>query len=181
MKTVKTAKKPAKKTKEINLNKKPVGRPTPYKTEYSKIAKQLAYEGLIDAKIAKALGVSHVTLIEWKKKHSEFLKAINEGKENPNKEVRDALLKRAKGFTFKSEKIVVVSDGQGLGSHIERVPIVEYVIPSESAAKTWLYNRDRENWYDSQNINMNANINDASEMSPEERHNWLIENGFIKK
>jgi hypothetical protein len=178
---MKTVKKSLAKTNKTTVSKNPVGRPTKYIAQFAEQAKKLAMKGLIDKEIYDILGISEPIGINWKKKYPEFAKSLNEGKRNINEEVKAKLIDRALGFVFKSEKVVTISDGQGLGSHWEKVPIDEYVIPDVGAQKLWLYNRDRDNWYDSQNINMNANINDASDMTPEERHNWLIENGFIKE
>jgi hypothetical protein len=171
-----------KKTNENITNKKPVGRPTKYLPIYAKQAKKLAEKGLIDKDIYDILGIAEKNGIIWKSKYPEFRKGIEEGKETDNRLVENSLTKKALGYEYEeitSEPIINLITGE---KTIEITRIVKKHVPaSDSSIQFYLTNKMKEKYSNNQNINMNANINDASEMSPEERHNWLIENGFIKK
>jgi len=140
--------------------KKPVGRPSKYNSSFAEIAKKLAMKGLIDKEIYNILGISEPIGIGWKKKYPDFDKALKIGKKDYDSEnIESKLKKLANGYKFDSEKIVVVSDGQSLGSHIERVPIKERVEPNLGAIKEWLHNRNPERWKDTQHIEL-SNDND---------------------
>jgi len=142
-----------KKLKETKL-----GRDPKYAIWMNNVAKKLAFEGWIDKDIYEALGICEATGINYKKKYPEFLKALNEGKSNPNKQVEQKLLERALGFTFDSEKIITLSDGAQIGSHWEKVPIKEYVIPDVGAMKEWLWNRDPTRWKNKHDVNVTGKM-----------------------
>jgi len=142
------------KTKEKTNKKETRGRKPKYSPWMNDVAKRLASKGLTNKDIYTALGISEPVGIEYKNKYPEFAKSLKEGKKHPTERVKEALLKRALGFHFDSEKIVALSDGNNLGSHIERVPIKEYVIPDVRAQKLWLYNNDRENWFDKESVEL---------------------------
>ncbi len=57
-----------------------------------------ARDGLIDEQIAKNMGISVSTLYEWKKKYPEISDALKKGKEVVDREVENALFKRAIGY-----------------------------------------------------------------------------------
>jgi hypothetical protein len=158
MKTVKTEKKPVKKTKEINLNKKPVGRPTKYLPIYAEQAKKLAIKGLIDKEIYDILGISEVTGIEWKKKYPDFAKFIKEGKEFPDYQVVKSLFENALGGEYETEKALVVSDGSQIGSHVEKVRVKEWRPGNVTAQIYWTKNRLPKEWRDKQDVEHSGTI-----------------------
>ena len=55
-----------------------------------------ARDGLTDEQIADKMGISVVTLYNWKKEHLEILEALKKGKEVVDVEVENALLNLAK-------------------------------------------------------------------------------------
>lgn len=61
-------------------------------------------DGLTDEQIAKNIGVTPSTLYEWKKKYSEFSEALKRGKEVVDRQVENALLKRALGYQYVERK-----------------------------------------------------------------------------
>lgn len=63
-----------------------------------------ARDGLTDEQIAKNIGISGGTLYDWKIKYPDFSEALKKGKDVIDREVENALLKRAKGFEY--EEIV---------------------------------------------------------------------------
>lgn len=64
------------------------------------------------------------------------------------------------GFEHDSEEIKVVSDGQGQGSSIERVPVRKIYPPDTVAAIFWLKNRQPGKWRDKvdHDVNMSGEI-----------------------
>ena len=137
----------------------PGGRPTKYdKVNTPKLAYAMALAGRTDDQIAEFLEVNRDTLYDWKKKYPEFSDALKSGKEEPDDLVERSLLARATGYTFDSEKIVVLSMGQGLGSETERVPIKEHCPPDVTAQIFWLKNRRPDRWRDKQEVEHTGGI-----------------------
>ena len=62
--------------------------------------------GLTDEQIAKNIGISRSTLNGWKKKYSDISDTLKQGKEVIDRQVENALLKRAIGYEYEevSEK-----------------------------------------------------------------------------
>ena len=56
-----------------------------------------ARDGLTDEQIALNIGINPATLYDWKKKYDEISKALKRGKEVVDRQVENALLKRALG------------------------------------------------------------------------------------
>ncbi|MDD2493946.1 MAG: hypothetical protein PHE29_02020 [Tissierellia bacterium] len=133
-KTIKTI------TKEVP---KKDGRGNPkYQPWMDNVAKALAKEGRKDLYIYKVLGISEATGISYKKKFPSFLKAMEEGAAEPVKIVENNLYKLAKGYSEPNrEKLFVVSDGQNLGSHVERVKVIEHYEPNLRAIEYFLNNK----------------------------------------
>lgn len=124
------------------------GRPSLYKEEYNEQARKLCLLGATDKDLAGFFEVNEDTIHEWKKVHSIFSESINAGKHFADANVADRLYQRAIGFEHDSEEIKVVSDGQGAGSSIERVPTRKIYPPDTAAAIFWLKNRQRTMWRD---------------------------------
>lgn len=126
------------------------GRPTRYKKENSEIVEKLCKLGATDLELADFFKIRESTLNNWKKAHPEFMESIKRGKVLADANVADRLYQRAMGFEHDSEEIKVVSDGQGLGSSIERVPVRKIYPPDTVAAIFWLKNRQKDKWRDKQ-------------------------------
>ena len=99
----------------------------------------MAREGLTQQQIANNLGISIDTLIENKKKYSEFNNALKRGKEVIDFEVENALLKRALGYEYEEETYEN-------GILTKKVKI--HVAPDTTAQIFWLKNRKPNNWKD---------------------------------
>ncbi|PAE20515.1 helix-turn-helix domain-containing protein [Robertmurraya siralis] len=63
-----------------------------------------ARDGLTDEQIAKNMGIKRQTLYDWKKKYPDISDALKKGKEVVDREVENALLKRALGYEFTEKK-----------------------------------------------------------------------------
>ncbi len=126
-----------------------MARPTKYNaTEHPKVARQLTGMGKTIRDVAKLLGVNSDTINEWRKVHPEFSVAIELGRDDAVDAVERALWERATGFTHPSEKVVVVSGGEGMGSHVEKVPITVQYPPDTAAIKLLLTNKRAREWKD---------------------------------
>ena len=118
------------------------GQPSTYDPAFCTMAKKLCEMGATDAELAEFFGVTVVTIWNWGTRHQEFFNACRRGKDAADERVvRDGYAK-ATGYSYPSEKIVVV------GKRVVRVPTMEHVPPSDNQIKFWLTNRDPENWKD---------------------------------
>lgn len=59
-----------------------------------------ARDGLTDEQIAEKIKITPSTLYEWKKRYSEISEALKKGKEVVDRQVENALLKRALGYSY---------------------------------------------------------------------------------
>ena len=124
------------------------GRPTDYREEYNEQARKLCLLGATDKEMADFFDVAESTIHKWKLDYPEFSESIKAGKAFADATIADRLYQRAMGFEHDSEEIKVVSDGQGAGSSIVRVPIRKIYPPDTVAAIFWLKNRQKSNWRD---------------------------------
>jgi hypothetical protein len=144
------------------------GRPTEYKEEYCIQVEKLCKLGATDKEIADFFEVTEQTINNWKTDFPEFFESIKRGKTLADANVADRLYQRAIGFEHDSEEIKIVSDGQGMGSSIERVPVRKIYPPDTAAAIFWLKNRQRNKWRDKQEVeNTNFNYN-SKDLTPDE-------------
>ena len=59
-----------------------------------------ARDGLTDEQIADNIGISRSTLNSWKDKYSDISDTLKRGKEVVDRQVENALLKRALGYEY---------------------------------------------------------------------------------
>ena len=98
------------------------------------------------------------TLYEWKKKYPEISEALKKGKEVIDRQVENALLKRALGYEYEEVKQIIEKDEKGKDrKRIEKT--VKQVAPDTTAQIFWLKNRKPDEWRDRQNIEHSGNIN----------------------
>lgn len=131
------------------------GAPSPYSAaEHPQAARVMAGNGKTHANMAEVFGLERHTISDWINRHPEFAAAIALGKEDACDRAERALFERATGYTFPSEKIVIVSGGQGMGSGVERVPIMEHVPPDPVSLKFYLVNRRGKAWRDKTDVSV---------------------------
>ena len=111
-----------------------------------------ARDGLTDEQIAKNMGITAKTLYAWKNKYGEICKSLKRGKEVIDRQVENALLKRALGYSYTE----ITYEGG-----IETKRVVKEVVPDTTAQIFWLKNRKREAWADRQNIELSQPIDDS--------------------
>ncbi len=117
-----------------------------------------ARDGLSDEQIAKNIGISTSTLYEWKKKYSEFSEALKKGKEVIDRQVENALLKRALGYEYEEVRQIIEKDDNGKDrKRIEK--IIKHVAPDVTAQIFWLKNRKPQEWRDKQQIEHSGDMN----------------------
>lgn len=128
---------------------------------------KLALLGATDKQIADVMGVDINTLDYWKRTKQSFREMLNEGKMKADAEIAASFFKRARGYTYKEERTVMVK-GKPLTSTVTRH------VPADSwAAHKWLSLRQREKWADVQRTEiMQTNVNimklDLTGLSTEE-------------
>ncbi len=106
-----------------------------------------ARDGLTNEQISYNIGINPKTLYDWMKKYPEIAEALALGKEVVDREVENALLKRALGYEYEEIKEEVSDDG------FKRTVITKQVAPDVAAIIFWLKNRKPDNWRDKQDIN----------------------------
>jgi hypothetical protein len=103
--------------------------------------------------IADFLAINVATLYRWKNDHPEFCEALKEAKTEADARVEASLYHRALGYSYDSEEVRVLKDGQ-----IIRVPIREHVPPDTTACIFWLKNRRPERWRDRQDVDKHTEV-----------------------
>ena len=102
-----------------------------------------ARDGLTDEQIAKNIGISRSTLNVWKDRYSDISDALKRGKDVVDREVENALLKRALGYEYEE-----VKKKFECGVMTERTVTKKEVIPDTTAQIFWLKNRKPDKWRD---------------------------------
>ena len=102
-----------------------------------------ARDGLIDEQIAQNIGIRATTLYEWKKRFPQFSEALKRGKEVVDRQVENALLKRALGYEY--EEVKEKFEG---GILTERTVTKKEVVADTTAQIFWLKNRKPDIWRD---------------------------------
>ncbi|WP_108669542.1 transposase [Peribacillus acanthi] len=108
-----------------------------------------ARDGLTDEQIAHNIGIQRPTLYDWKKKYSDISNALKKGKEVIDRQVENALLKRALGYSYEE---VIYEEG------VETRRVVKEVHPDTTAQIFWLKNRKPSEWRDKQSIEHSGSI-----------------------
>lgn len=115
-----------------------------------------ARDGLTDEQIAQNMGIAYSTFRIWRDKFSAISAVLKKGKEVVDRQVENALLKRALGYEY--EEIKEKFEGNVM---TERTVTKKEVVPDVTAQIFWLKNRKRETWADRQNIEISQPIDDS--------------------
>ncbi|HBH3454063.1 helix-turn-helix domain-containing protein [Clostridioides difficile] len=121
-----------------------------------------ARDGLTDEQIALNIGINVKTLYDWKKKYSNICNALKKGKEVIDRQVENALLKRALGYEYDE---ITYKEGR------ETKRVTKHVVPDTTAQIFWLKNRKPAEWRDKQIVESTNEItinNPFEELSTEE-------------
>lgn len=106
-----------------------------------------ARDGLTDEQIANNIGISVSCLNNWKNKYVEILESLKRGKEVVDRQVENALLKRALGYEYTEttrEYIPKLAE-----MHVTK-EVTKQVVPDTTAQIFWLKNRKPDKWRDKQ-------------------------------
>ena len=107
-----------------------------------------ARDGLVDEQIAENIGIRAGTLYDWKNRFPDISEALKKGKEVVDRQVENALLKRALGYTYAE---ITYEDG------VETKRVIKEVVPDTTAQIFWLKNRKPEIWRDKREISTDDN------------------------
>ncbi|MCU5095034.1 hypothetical protein [Bacillus wiedmannii] len=107
-----------------------------------------ARDGLVDEQIAKNIGISRATLSNWKNKHPLITRALAKGKEVVDREVENALLKKALGYTYEEVITMRQEVEEDVFQDVEVKRIKKQVPPDTTAIIFWLKNRKQDTWRD---------------------------------
>ncbi len=118
-----------------------------------------ARDGLTDEQIAHNMGIAYSTLKNWKDKHVAILAALKKGKEVVDRQVENALLKRALGYEYEE-----VKEKYEFGDLTERTVTKKRVVPDTTAQIFWLKNRKPEKWRDKQEVEDNTALGKLDEI-----------------
>lgn len=125
-----------------------------------------ARDGLTDEQICKNININKNTLLQWKKKFPELNNALKKGKEVVDKQVENALLKRALGYTY-NETSVIKKDGK-----VVEQKVVKKEVPGDTTAQIfWLKNRKPAEWRDKKDLDLGGEVkvdNPFKELTTEE-------------
>lgn len=105
----------------------------------------MARDGLVNEQIAHNIGIAEGTLYNWMNKYSEIDEALKKGKEVVDRQVENALLKRALGYEYEEVKMVVEKDEKG-NEKKRQEKVIKKVIPDTTAQIFWLRNRKNKDW-----------------------------------
>lgn len=109
-----------------------------------------ARDGLTDEQIAENMGISRSTLNSWKEKYSDISDTLKRGKEIVDRQVENALLKRALGYRYDE---VTMENG------VETKRVTKEVMPDTTAQIFWLKNRKPEEWRDKKDVDLVGEVN----------------------
>ena len=106
-----------------------------------------ARDGLTDEQIAQNMGITAKTLYEWKKKYGEICESLKKGKEIIDRQVENALLKRALGHEYTETTREYIPE---LDEMKTTKKVTKQVAPDTTAQIFWLKNRKPDKWRDKQ-------------------------------
>lgn len=118
-----------------------------------------ARDGLSDKQIAHNIGITQTTLYEWQKRFPELSEALKKGKEVVDREVENALLKRAMGYEYDEITQEPVTD-KDTGITEVRVTkrVTKQVAPDVTAQIFWLKNRKPEEFRDKRDVELSGSV-----------------------
>lgn len=118
-----------------------------------------ARDGLSNDQIAHNIGITAKTLCEWQNRFSEFRNAIKKGKEVVDREVENALLKRAMGYEYDEITQEPVTDKDtGITEMRVTKRVTKQIVPDVTAQIFWLKNRKPEEFRDKRDVELSGSV-----------------------
>lgn len=143
-----------------------------------------ARDGLTEEQIAHNMGIGYSTLQAWKNDYQDILDTLKRGKEVVDRQVENALLKKALGDKVTLKKPIKIKEVlYENGKRIKETERVEYadeevLIPPDTTAQIfWLKNRKPEEWREKQEVQMSGAVNNPMEGLTTEELKKLINDG----
>lgn len=118
-----------------------------------------ARDGLSDKQIAHNIGITQTTLYEWQKRFPELSEALKKGKEVVDREVENALLKRAMGYEYTEvtqEPVENKDTGEVRMQVTKRV--TKQIAPDVTAQIFWLKNRKPDEFRDKRDVELSGSV-----------------------
>lgn len=125
-----------------------------------------ARDGLTDEQIANNMGVNKATLYRWKEKYCDICDSLKKGKDVVDRQVENALLRRALGYEYNE-----VKEKYEYGKITERTVTKKKVVPDVTAQIFWLKNRKPEKWRDKPEYEDHSAIDKLDEIIKGLKHN----------
>jgi len=122
--------------------KKKGGAPTKFNDEVQRQTLLLAKKGFTDKEVAEVLGVTQVSLGNWKKAHPEFFESLKKIKKDADRAVERSLYERACGYECVEDKIF------NNGGKALVVETIKHYPPDPVSMIFWLKNRQPGKWRD---------------------------------
>ena len=98
---------------------------------------------LTENQIAQVLGIAPRSFARYKVAHPELREALKAGTEMLVCELKDALRKKARGFTYKEKKVITKEEG-GVVVSVQTEEYEKYAPPDTGAIHLLLKNYDKE-------------------------------------
>lgn len=119
-----------------------------------------ARDGLSDKQIAHNIGITQTTLYEWQKRFPELSEALKKGKEVVDREVENAMLKRALGYDYEEvvQRPVVVDKETGETEMRVVQRVNKHVAPDVTAQIFWLKNRKPDEFRDKRDVELSGHV-----------------------
>lgn len=118
-----------------------------------------ARDGLSDKQIAHNIGITQTTLYEWQKRFPELSEALKKGKEVVDREVENALLKRAMGYEYDEVTQEPVTDKDtGITEMRVTKRVTKQIVPDVTAQIFWLKNRKPEEFRDKRDVELSGSV-----------------------
>lgn len=118
-----------------------------------------ARDGLSNDQIAHNIGITAKTLCEWQNRFSEFRNAIKKGKEVVDREVENAMLKRALGYEYDEVTQEPVTDKDtGITEMRVTKVVTKQIVPDVTAQIFWLKNRKPTEYRDKHDVEFKGEL-----------------------
>lgn len=124
-----------------------------YDPAFLEPARQMVSNGATVMELADHFGVTPASVELWAACHREFAAALQVGKAIVDDRVERSWYNRCVGYTYDSEKVVVVE------KMVERVAIREHVPPDPAACAAWLRNRRPDKWNPREKVEHSGALN----------------------
>lgn len=118
-----------------------------------------ARDGLSNEQIAHNIGINKDTLYEWQKRFSDFSDALKKGKEVVDREVENAMLKRALGYEYDEITQEPVTDKDtGITEMRVTKRVTKQIVPDVTAQIFWLKNRKPNEFRDKRDVDLSGHV-----------------------